>query len=569
MNKIVSLFLFMVILSLFFSSCEIKSPAAPSWEVTFTLPLINENYPLIRLATGSDSLNIRLSLCDIHSREGYDWKKDDAWKGCNICDDVAFMYFYDDGDFTDADIHENDFYIRENITGTENGPLTPNFTGTLVLTEGDGDIEISLGVIRKGSLNFLFSDVPASITEIEIVFRELYDENDERLKLVIKPPFNNYQADITNHTMTDKGGTQLIVKNLNYTVTLSPGGISGGFMRIYYMEPIIFSYIEGLLHDYEISAEFDSINLDMEFPENIENAVDLLESTITVYIDRKIGFDSWFHATATSYNDRNPSISPVSMPISGFIKGLNLGETSLEDFPLIFDHEKDNIDELMNIAPDRIEITNARFVLNNADGRIGFAHSGQPAHTGRFDTVIPFKFDFNANEPIRLSESQVKENRTGISEGNRDDIRDRARGAAINMTFKNMYAADAYVTVFISSSSDPNLVYVRENVSNANFSRLVFPDPSLMEIDPDLHQIYLPRGTADIANTKNFSFNLVQERNEMGVVTRDDFAIFYTHEEIFVGIEFEFADGTSILLPKQSIDVIGNLKFDLFIDFND
>ena len=498
-------------LFLFITACEIKAPKAPSWEVTWTLPLINEVYPVIDLAN-SDNIGI---------------------------EEDAFMYFYDDGEIEGSEILSEDLKVSPNTTGSGSMALIPSFSGVMSLVDGDDDdTQISLGIVETGELVFDFTDVPSSISYINVFFHELYDSADNRVSLQIprQSATFQYRYDMYEHTITDKNGPEAIVEEMNFDVTLFPGTAEGGFMRIYYNEAILFSYIEGLLHNFTFDVDDITNTIDVNYPTNIENAMKFNEPRMVFTVYSHIGFDTIFHATATSYNERSGLSETIF--VSGFVNATTKGDSL--STTLVFD-KMDEIDRLMNIAPDKVMIYDAYFeVLNFQDGRFGFANIGR-AVSGGYITKIPFDFTFIADEAIRPTDLTEVE----ISEENRDEIRERARRAFINLTLRNFYSVGARVDMFLCSSENENLMFVPENVSTDTFSRLVFTEN------------YMSKGSHLVGIEDTFYLEILQE----------DMGIFYKHEIIFVGMEITFDDGTTIIHPLEKLDVIGNIKVDIFVDF--
>ena len=521
MSRLLHCLVLFLVFCLLLVGCSFRAPEMPTWEGQLNLPLMNEKYPIVDLARND---NIR-----VHENENS-------------------MEFFTEGEITGAEIAQDELRIASNPIGTGNIPVVESFSDKLSLVNGDEtETQISYGLILSGELVFEFITLPEVASEIHVYFHELFDPDGKNLTLrILKQDlvFENgfigliHRHNMEYHTITNPDN-EAIVENMHFDATvISSGGVpipSGGYMKVFYDQPLFFSTIIGHLFNFRINADDFITDIDVDYPINIENALDMNEPELRFTIYSHVGFESTFYATVTSYNNRNNT--SYSLNVTSLVNATTPGDSLLTT--LIFTKE-DNIHHLLNIAPDEIILSDAYFLLNNPDVGFGFASIGK-AMSGSYINVVPFDFTFVADEPIKPANlTEVK-----ISEKNREEIEKRALNAFFSMDLKNYYSVGATVNLFICSSDNQDLVYVKENLILPGFQRLTFLGS------------YMPRGSHLVATSDTFTFEILEE----------EIALFYKNEFIYVGMEITFEEGGTIIHPLESIDVIGNLKLMVMVDY--
>ena len=513
MRQYLKLFIVCVGLMMIVQSCTIKAPRIPKWEVQMTVPLINKSYPVIDLARDEN---------------------------ISVNEENAFMYFHSEGVIEGADISEEDIKISPDVQGTGDIPLVENFTESLALYDesDEEDAQIFYGEISQGELLFEFTNVPENVSSVQIYFYELYDSNRTNITLTIprRAPSFLERYNLKDHILWNEA-EEAVLDDLTFEVTLYSGGTTipvGGYMRVFYDQFIYFDYIIGLLNNFKIDADDNIVDVNVDYPHNIENAIDLNEPLLTFSITSYIGFETTFYATVTSYNTRSNISETIYVT-----RLVNPAEPNIPLLSIIELTKEDGVDVLINIAPDRIEVTESYFVVNNPDNGFGFAAVGT-ALEGDYVNTVPFNFTFTAGETVRPAELTEVE----ILEDNREEIRDRAKKAIIKMTLHNYYSVGAMVNIFFCSDPDESKLYVHENENSDAFSRLVFLGS------------FMPRGSHLQATEDDFYFEIEE----------DDLGIFYKYETIYVGFEFDFEAGETVIHPEETIVVRGNIAITVLVE---
>ena len=503
-----------VVLSFLLSACQIKDPASPIWEIDLNVPLLNKEYPIIDLVNDENFGVIGDSI----------------------------MFFYSDGEIQGADISEGRLKISANYVGTDFLPiLRTGFDAKLPVFNDDADgLRIVSATIRQGLFNFTFENLNSSLTSIIVTFDEIVTENEQLLEIIIPVQSTNftYYYDLTGHRIIDINNSESILENLNFSVTPVFSNNSESFlgeMKINYEEPIFFRRVRGLLDDFIVEANTFVSNIVVDYPVNIENAIYLNEPKLVYSIYNHIGFDAIFKATVTSINNRTGQSFSIDLEREIFANQTE-GDSTLTILTFT-----QSVENLLNIAPDVIEMKNAHFYINNPDNKIGFALEGN-AYSGSYRTTVPFDFSFKSGEPVTPKELITVE----ISDNNREDIEKRVSNLFFNVSLKNYFSVGAQVRLYLCSSDDYDDIYVDDDLFSDDFNRIVFLNNYVEKAD--LHNPY----------EANLTFRIPDEKVQ----------IFHKFEKIYFGIKFDFDEGESSIHPSERIDVIASLKVKLLIDFN-
>jgi len=522
-----------VFVLLLLTACEFT---APSWITTLRLPLLNEDYPIINLTTTD-----------------------------NIDADDYVMYFYTDGIIENASIGEARLRISPNAEGSGPIPLASEHEeGSTRISIVDGesgegedyDVRIVYATVLNGFLNFHFSAVTENVATVIVTFAEILDDADEPLVVAIDPhnlpPNNIHAAPLHGYKFTDLERPGIALEELRFTVEVvlvdgvSWGSINStqGYMRIYYDSPIFFSNIYGWLESFRVDALDSITDIELDYPINIENAVHLNRPELVFVLNNYVGFETAFEATVTAFNTRGESLIYTTIEVDGMLKqaiepGLPT-QTTLRFGPEV------GVDKLMSIAPDRIEITNAFFVIDQRTGAPGFASVGL-AYAGDYRATVPFDFTFRPNQPV-MPKELTEVNITG---NNREDIERHAQGVVMHFTLRNYYTLGARIILFFSSSDDHYLVYNTESIFTDGFSRLVLYE------DRYGQPLHLYAGNIDIPFERSLSISL----------GREYLPIFYRHETIYFGMQIIFDEGHAEIDPRERIQVISSIEASILVEF--
>jgi len=520
-----------VCLFLVFTACEFKDPAGPSWEMQFNVPLVNKPYPINDLIDGE-----------------------------NFAAEDDMMYFYSEGLVEGANVEEGRLKISANEEGSGFVEiLNVEFADSLSIKneEVTDDVEIVSATVKSGKLKFEFQNVSSDLNSVAITFLEIQTPEGGQLEVTIPRQSENYywEYDLSEHRfidMTDQDSTN-VLSDLHFNVTQNSNDselVSFGQMKISFDENIYFRRIRGLLHDFRVDAEDFITHIDVDYPTNIENALHINDPKLTFRIYNHIGFDADFHCTVTAYNSRIDSLVIVHLT-RDIIAAPAQGDSMLTT--LVF---TESIERLMNIAPDRIEMTNAYFQVNNPDNRIGFALEGR-AYGGTYRTTVPFSFTFIEDEYVQPKELIEIE----ITEDNREQIQKRAKNIKFNVNLTNYFDIGANVKLIFCN--DSTKVYSNKPFGHPEYNLFNPNESGYGEINTQsltrvIFDGYVDEGSLGNPTSRFLDFSL-----------NEDLAIFHRYERIYFGIVFDFDENEAIVSPEAKIEVITSLHAKLLIDLDD
>lgn len=509
---------FLVILSVAFmilSSCMFKEPTMPAWTTQLHLPLMNEIYYARDLA---DSNEI-------------------------FIDQDSLLYFMKYGTLNSSSLEDNDLSINANSEGTGQIPIIEAFqSDSLQINspESNNNVEISYGEINSGILHVNFSDTQTDLLKsVTLVFTELHDSSNQILSKTfsgIELQQNNI-IDISSLTIYSQDRSQLI-RNLHFNLQFESFVENTehqilSYIHISYPNPIMFSFIEGLIHEKEFSIESFSDEIDIEYPDNIDDALSINQAQLKLNIWNKIGFKAKFSGEIKTSNSIT-GISKTLLLEDYIINAPEInGDSVLTEIILV-----ENVNDLLNIAPDRIELINGRFSIYNPDDEIGFASLTSDCK-GTYEMKVPFNITLNEGVPLRpYSLSEIN-----LSESNRNDLKKRANYVNLIVKINNQFTVSASANLFICNSDQKETVYQTENINTAPLSRIVFLN----------NEVSSNRKDSDYTE---FSFALNAE--EIDIISR--------YEKMYVGLEFLFAESNTSVYSYQHVKVIAQIKAVVVID---
>ncbi|MCK9329368.1 MAG: hypothetical protein PHY08_05275 [Candidatus Cloacimonetes bacterium] len=515
-----------ICLFLVFTGCEFKEPAGPSWEMQFNVPLVNKPYPMSDLIDG----------------ENFDTENDT-------------MFFYSDGLIEGANVEEGRLKISANNEGSGFFDiLNVDFVDSLSIKneEVTDDAEIVSATVREGFLKFEFRNIETDLENIVIEFLEIKTPEGENLIINIPRNGENYSHEVSlaEHRFIDTSeqDSTKILSDLHFNIAQNSNDsdlLSFGQMKVYFDDNMYFSRIRGLLHDFRVEADDFITDIEVDYPLNVENAIQIIDPKLTFMIYNHIGFDADFYCTVKSINTRTGENATVNL--NRFISAIPVqGDSILTKIVFI-----NSIETLMNIAPDKIEMSNAYFQVNNPDNKIGFALEGR-AYGGTYRTIVPFNFKFIADKYVQPKELTEIE----ITEENREQIEKRAKEVSFNVGLKNYFDIGANVKLIFCN--DSTKVYSNiDNIYNPDESG--FGEVNTPELTRIMFDGYISEGSLTQPTLKDLEF----------ILEKNDINIFHQYEKIYFGIVFDFDASDSVISPEERIEVITSLYAKLFIDLDD
>jgi hypothetical protein len=501
------------------TACDIKAPVAPQWDVNFQVPLMNKDYFASDLIDG---------------------------KNFDVTEDSE-MYFFTDGFINGADVKEDELKIPANEEGTGFIPIVTGSEYNVLLpikdSDAENDVEIVTAAIREGTLQISFENTLTEyMPEITVEFAELKDSNGDLFKQKFYTNELNglHEFSLEGYTIEQDGDNELL-ENLSIKITYEtnqdpnpPDYIVLSSIKINYEQPIYFSQIKGLVHNLKIEAEDFYTEIDVDYPDNIENALHINSPKVNFKIWSKLGFNVFFDATLKSYNSRTGETRSFQLDRRTIERVYTEGDSTLTE--LVFQH---SIETIMEIAPDKFELVDAVFTVNNPANEIGFAGVGV-GFSGDYRAIVPFDISFNANEPVRPKELIEIE----INDSNRKRIKENARGVSFSVKLKNDFTVGAFVNLYLCNSDDKQIVYGDVPPTNNTIKRIVFDDN------------YVFAGSQNSSYDGELHFT----------ISEDDLKLFTENEKVYFGIQLSFEENDTIMHSYEKINVISRLDVKLAIN---
>ncbi len=507
-----------ILLSFYFillSSCMLKEPTMPTWTTQLQLPLMNEFYYARDLA---DSNEI-------------------------FIDQDSLLYFSVNGLLNSNSLEENDLSINANPEGTGFIPIIDIMqSDSLQINPPDSDnnVEISYAEISSGFLYIDFSETQVDLLKsVTLVFTELHTQTNQVFSKTFSGNelLQNNVLNLQSMKIFAQDKYQLI-SNLHFNIMYesfienTENQVLSN-IKIYYPNPITFTYLEGLIHEKDFDIENFSDNIEIEYPDNFGDALSINQAQIKLNIWNNIGFKAKFSGEIKTTNSTN-KISK-SLFLENYIINApeNTGDSVLTEIILI-----DSVNELLNIAPDKIELINGRYSIFNPNNEIGFASIDSNCR-GTYDVQVPFNVALNEGIPLRpYSLNEIK-----LSESNRNDLKKRANKVNLIVKVNNQFTASAIANMYICNSDQKEIVYQSESINTQELSRIIFLDNLVIS-------------HSRTSEYSVFSFNLNAE--EIDILSR--------YEKLYIGIEFLFTESNTSIYSYQHMKVISQINAEIIID---
>ncbi|MDP2174037.1 MAG: hypothetical protein Q8J62_09720 [Candidatus Cloacimonadaceae bacterium] len=403
---------------LLLSACDIRKPVMPEWDVTLNIPLINEKYFVSDLV---DSVNIVLGDGDILILRGTG-SEETPYFG-----DVSF----------EPDI---------NVTGM------PIFSGSnagfFPLVDPEDKVLISYGKIISGTLRTRFFNVANSVSQINLIFHELFYQDGTPYQISYPGNSGWQNSNLEGCTIgTLNSGT--LLDQLNYTiqvVSTQPAGSAAGLMDFGVLGALAFDLFRGHLVDFEMSLVENQSSVNIEYPHNIEDAFGLQSAKLFIDVQNMVGFVCELHGNFYAENTRTGQVR--SIPIVDNNNQPYLINPATEAgagiTELVFEN---NVEQLMQIMPDKIEIRDAFFLIDSS--------TTGPVGTVRSSDIIKMDYQLDAPFTFVVYESTIQlqdPTLINITAENRRQIQNNALAAELTLHILNKLPIGATATLYIGDS---------------------------------------------------------------------------------------------------------------------
>ncbi len=420
MSKIKGLPVLTVILGLLLSSCEIREFVMPSWDVELNIPLINERY----------------YVSDLIDNENF------------IAAPNNNIFFQASGEV------ETDY--PQGLSWKQQGdplsiPLPANnaVNGAFSMSNDSSGMQITYGEISQGTLRYAFTDMQDDIWMAQVMLWNIKDSEGNPLHILYNGTQNPQTINLAGYHIGKQGSNQVLTQ-LNYSVQVIsdlPPGSQAGVLTIEIPGAIEFTAVRGIFSNLSLDIDQSSAEVEIDYPSQIDQAVNVTDAQIAVTVINPIGFSFFFEGQFYAVNEntgeervidaRDDEENPfeVAASVDGIPSITELGFA-------------DSVNYLLNIMPTRVELRNACFVITNPDNSIGEIRADDVI-TGEFLASVPFRFILY-NHPITPDDA-VK---IGISEDNREIIRKNINSASLSLEVVNRLPVGAQVTLYFGLDSE-------------------------------------------------------------------------------------------------------------------
>ena len=372
--------LFLLVILLFVVSCEIEKPVFPEWDVKLQVPLMNRSFFVSDLV---DSVNIVLGDDDVLVLRG-----------------TGFAY-------TQQDVKVN-FMPQVNVA---NIPLTSGMQQPLSapLADAQNRVELWYGIISSGVVKARFSNVSPQLQQAKLTFNDIHKPDGSVFEIAFDGSTEWVSHSLAGCTIGNADlSAELEQLNVNVTVQSSlPNGTNVGTLDLRLNEKIHLAELHGLLHNFDIPVLENAGTIEINYPENMENAIRLLEAKLKLSIQNEVGFACEIQGTMKA--ERTDTGETVIVPLVDN-EGNNLtippsdANGPGEGVFII----ENGIGEMMQIMPNKVSLLNMKYIVRNdlMDGIGSLRYTDRVLANYQVDvpfTMIILDSYLKLKEPIELT----------------------------------------------------------------------------------------------------------------------------------------------------------------------
>lgn len=418
MKKIV---LMLIAALLLLSACEISKPHLPSWDVDLTVPLINEHYFVSDLA---DSINLFVGEDNVLTLIGTGEAESQEFG------DVSFnpAAFIDPIPLVSG--------IEVNVT--------------LPFRDPTDTVELIYGFVDYGTLSSYYDlDDPAN-TQVSLSLPDIHTPSGNPLTISGSPYPGWQDIDLAGYSIGIEQSGQ-VLNSLTVLITIEsnqPDGTPVGTAGLGIDQPLSFSAFEGYIHNYRLDMEAGSMDIQIDYPLGIDEAIQLQEANLLLAMNNEFGFGVQFYGDLYGINHRTgiertiPILDDNGLPF--YIAPAN------QSGPVITEIQFSNtISELLQIMPDEVELRNAYLLIQGGSNSTpGFVQSTNKLLC-TYQIDAPFTFTLT-DHPITMEEPSKVE----MPEDIRDQIGDTITYAALKMIVINKLPIGATATIYVGTDNN-------------------------------------------------------------------------------------------------------------------
>ncbi|MGC9362168.1 MAG: hypothetical protein ACP5F3_04485 [Candidatus Syntrophosphaera sp.] len=309
---------------------------------------------------------------------------------------------------------------------------------------------LAYGIFDEGSFNYTFDVNAQTVPQITLTLPDITTPTGEQCVITYEGRPGKQSYDLTNCTIGVKG-SETILDSLSAILEIDsslPPGTQLGEASFHINSQLGFKVFEGYLYNYVRALEGTISTIDIDYPLDLDQAVQLTQASLQVEVENETGFYAEFHGDirALNHNTGEERMIPVLDDEGNFFEVLPATDAG----PVTTEFEFTNrVSELLQIMPHEVQVMNSYLLINGGSyGMPGFVDQKDIIFCSyRFDAPFQFTlFDhvIELNEPIEVE----------ISPENQSTIQDILQEANLAVEVVNTIPVGGSARVYVSSNED-------------------------------------------------------------------------------------------------------------------
>lgn len=495
--------LLLLTILLFIISCDINKPVFPQWDVNLKVPLMNKSFFVSDLV---DSVNIVLGDDDV-------------------------LNLRSSGFAQTQENHEIPFFPHLNVS---NAPLLSGITQniSLPISDAQNQVELWYAEISRAQLKVRFNSILPELEQAQLTFEDIVFPDGNAFQIEYNGSLDWLSFSLAGCRVGNadlSAAFEQISIALMVQSSLSDGSYLGS-VDIKLEDGLYFSEFDGRLYDYHFPSLENSGTIDIEYPENLENTIRLLEASLKLNIQNELGFSCELQGEIKA--QRTDTLQEVFIPLEDE-NGNNLiiwpaDENGPGSNEIIITK---GISKLMQIMPHKISLENLRFkIRDDLMPDIGSLRSTDTISC-HYQVDVPFKMILYSSylklqDPIELQ----------IDEDNRNLIQNNILNADLGFLLLNQLPIGCQMQMLFSTKDELD----HQDPSSYLLKKEVFVhSKQWVESHPDAPNV-------NALGEQILNLNLNQE--EMKI---------FSHPKLYLSLIFSFEEsGEPITITASAADYI-------------
>ncbi len=422
---------------LLLGACDINlKPQLPDWDVDLTLPLLNERYLVSELV---DSVHVVIGEDDVLTITATGEASTPDFGEVNFTPDIALE-------------------DMELISGSD-------ILTSVALVDPTGSVFLSYGHLEQGQLEFSIDLIDPVNSSVTLILPDITSPDGNPLTISSNANPNWQSVNLKGYRVGVEDSGQILDLLQVHLIIQSnqPEGTPLGTGGIRINSQVGFDYFRGYLYNYVRAIEGTYTSIDINYPEDFEQAVILQEAKVSLQLTNEVGFAATFHGMIHAVNSETGQERWVNvLDDAGQPFVVNPAEP---DGPVITELSFTNgISEVLQIMPSRVELVDGYLLINGGHGgTAGFVRETNRMHCV-YQVDLPCHFVLNDYVFTMPSPTQIS-----VSAETQNQILNRVLAAALTVEATNHIPVGATATLYIGNSEliDP------ANPASYSFSKQV------------------------------------------------------------------------------------------------